>query len=91
MLAGLSTEAAKMIDPNYVVSPTANMFFMMVSTFLITGLGWFITDKIVEPRLSKHSLEKDIKEDNSLKELSKKEIRANKIKEMLKENKLNNR
>ena len=41
----LSTEAAKMIDPNYVVSPTANMFFMMVSTFLITGLGWFITDK----------------------------------------------
>ena len=73
MLAGLSTEAAKMIDPNYVVSPTANMFFMMVSTFLITGLGWFITDKIVEPRLSKHSLEKDIKEDNSLKELSKKD------------------
>lgn len=39
MLAGISTEAAKMIDPNYVVSPTANMFFMMVSTFLITGLG----------------------------------------------------
>ena len=79
MLAGLSTEAAKMIDPNYVVSPTANMFFMMVSTFLITGLGWFITDKIVEPRLSKHSLEKDIKEDNSLKELSKKEQKALKV------------
>lgn len=79
MLAGLSTEAAKMIDPNYVVSPTANMFFMMVSTFLITGLGWFITDKIVEPRLSKHSLEKDIKEDNSLKELSKKEQQALKM------------
>ncbi len=79
MLAGLSTEAAKMIDPNYVVSPTANMFFMMVSTFLITGLGWFITDKIVEPRLSKNSLEKDIKEDNSLKELSKKEQKALKM------------
>ena len=55
------------------------MFFMIVSTFLITGLGWFVTDKIVEPRLSKNSLEKDIKDDNSLGELSDKEKKALKL------------
>lgn len=79
MLAGLSTEAAKMIDPNYVVSPTSNMFFMFVSTFLITALGWFITDKIVEPRLSKGSLETEVANDDSLKNLSDKEKKALKL------------
>lgn len=83
MLAGLSTEAAKMIDPNYVVGPTANMFFMMVSTFLITGLGWFVTDKIVEPRLTKNSLEKDVQNDDSLKNLSNEEKKALKVANMV--------
>ncbi len=50
MLAGISTGAAQMLDPNYTVQAASNMYFMMASTFLITGLGWFITDKIVEPR-----------------------------------------
>ena len=76
MLAGISTEAAKMIDSAYAVAPTANMFFMMVSTFLITGVGWFVTDKIVEPRLSKGSLEKDVLEDESLKNITDEEKKA---------------
>lgn len=79
MLAGISTEAAKMIDPNYVVAPTANMFFMMASTILITALGWFVTDKIVEPRLSKSSLEDEVQSDDSLKTLSEQEKKALKI------------
>ncbi|MGL4730745.1 MAG: AbgT family transporter [Clostridium sp.] len=54
LLAGLSTEAAKMVDPNYVVGPTANYYFMVVSTFLITILGTLITEKIVEPRLGEY-------------------------------------
>lgn len=54
MLAGISTEAAHMVDPSYVVEPTANWFFMMVSTFLIVAIGTFVTDRIVEPRLAAH-------------------------------------
>lgn len=54
MLSGISTEAAKMIDPNYVVEPTANWYFMIVSTFLIVIIGTFVTNKIVEPRLGSH-------------------------------------
>jgi aminobenzoyl-glutamate transport protein len=51
LLAGLSQEAAQIIDPSYVVSPAANYYFMFVSTFLITALGWFVTEKLVAPRL----------------------------------------
>ncbi len=51
LLAGLSTEAAKIIDPGYLVNPACNYFFMAASTFLITGMGTWVTEKIVEPRL----------------------------------------
>lgn len=52
MLAGISTEAAQMAEPGYVVEPTANWYFMIVSTMLIVMIGTFVTDRIVEPRLS---------------------------------------
>jgi len=50
LLAGLSQEAARIIDADYTVSPLANWYFMIVSTPLITGLGWFVTERIVAPR-----------------------------------------
>jgi len=51
LLAGLSQEAARIIDPTYTVSPAANYYFMFVSTFLITALGWWVTEKLVAPRM----------------------------------------
>ena len=51
LLAGLSTEAAQIVDPSYEVNPTANYYFMVVSTFVIAAVGTFVTEKIVAPRL----------------------------------------
>jgi len=51
LLAGLSEEAARIITPGYEVNPSANYYFMFVSTFLIVALGTFVTERIVEPRL----------------------------------------
>ncbi|MEA3477940.1 MAG: AbgT family transporter [Bacteroidota bacterium] len=51
LLAGLSTEAAEIIDPEYIVNPTANYYFMVVSTFFIAFAGTFVSEKIIEPRL----------------------------------------
>ncbi|MCF8261519.1 MAG: AbgT family transporter [Melioribacteraceae bacterium] len=55
LLAGLSQEAARIIDPAYVVNPTANYYFMFISTFLISIAGTWITEKFVEPRLGNYS------------------------------------
>lgn len=55
LLAGLSQEAAQIIDPSYEVNPTANYYFMAVSTFVIAITGTFITEKLVEPRLGKYN------------------------------------
>ncbi len=51
LLAGLSTEAAHIIDPEYNVLPTANYYFMAVSTIVISLAGTWVTTAIIEPRL----------------------------------------
>lgn len=54
LLAGLSEEAAHILDPSYQVNPTANYYFMVCSTFLIAFLGTWVTEKIVQPRFGKY-------------------------------------
>ncbi|WP_163837187.1 AbgT family transporter [Providencia stuartii] len=51
LLSGITQQAAQIIDPTYTVGAEANWYFMFASTFLITILGYFITEKIVEPQL----------------------------------------
>ncbi|MCS4306824.1 aminobenzoyl-glutamate transport protein [Rheinheimera pacifica] len=55
LLAGFTQSAANLIDPTYIVGPEANWYFMFVSTFLVAGLGAFVTEKIVEPKLGKYN------------------------------------
>ena len=72
LLAGLSQEAARILDPAYEVNPTANYYFMVASTFVIAFAGTFVTERVVEPRLGKYTGEYKEKE-NSFDKLSKKE------------------
>ncbi|MCL2559172.1 MAG: AbgT family transporter [Turicibacter sp.] len=62
MMAGLTTEAAQIVDPTYVVGIEANWIFGAVSVFLLTILGTFVTEKIVEPRLGKYEGEVEVDE-----------------------------
>lgn len=55
LLAGLSQEAARIIDPAYIVNAAANYYFMFVSTFFIALAGTWVTEKIVIPRLGTYS------------------------------------
>jgi len=55
LLAGLSTEAAQILDPAYDVNPTANYYFMVASTFVIAFTGTFISERLIEPRLGTYN------------------------------------
>jgi aminobenzoyl-glutamate transport protein len=70
LLAGLSQEAANIMDPAYTVNPTANYYFMVISTFVIALTGTWVTEKIVEPRLGKYEGEET---DEKIERLSKNE------------------
>src|SRR5919109_87266 len=44
LLAGLSQEAARIIEPSYTVNAAANYYFMAISTFVITAAGTAVTE-----------------------------------------------
>ena len=89
LLAGITTEAARLIDPSYApgganeVQATANYLFMFVSTFMVTAIGTLVTTRIVEPKLGAFdpSRAADDLEDpeEGLKTLSKEEKRGLKL------------
>jgi aminobenzoyl-glutamate transport protein len=50
LLAGLTQEAARLVDATANVGPACNYYFMVVSTPLLTLLGWWVTERFVAPR-----------------------------------------
>ena len=55
MLGEFSSAGAQLIDPGYAVAASANWWFMIASTFLLTGVGWAVTAWWVEPRTAARS------------------------------------
>jgi aminobenzoyl-glutamate transport protein len=55
LLSGLTQVAARLSsDPaaaTIVINPLNNYYFTTASTFLVVLVGWFLTDKVIEPRL----------------------------------------
>jgi aminobenzoyl-glutamate transport protein len=77
ILQGFTQSAAQIIDPGVLVNPLCNYYFMAVSSILIIGLGWYLTDFIIEPRLLKHTpVDEKIDDAPEMGELEKKEIKA---------------
>lgn len=76
LLMGFTQSAAQIFDPNIQLNPLNNIFFTGLSSFLIVGVGWYITDKIVEPRLQEIKVDGEEDELPKLETVSPKESRA---------------
>lgn len=74
LLSGITTEIAKSIDSNMIITPLDNWFFMSASTFLLAFLGALVTEKFVEPRLGTYKGEKQSTQ-NELSELENRALR----------------
>jgi aminobenzoyl-glutamate transport protein len=59
LLQGFTQTAAQIIDPARLVNPLCNWYFTGISTFLVMGLGWLVTDRVVEPRLRSLAVDGD--------------------------------
>ena len=51
LLQGFTQQAAQIIDPSVEVNPLANWMFTSLSCILVVAVGWYLTDKVIEPRL----------------------------------------
>ena len=59
LLQGLTQAGAQILDTAVIVNPLNNYFFTTASSVLIVGLGWYITDKVVEPRIKATEIDGD--------------------------------
>lgn len=79
VMQSFTQSAAQIIDPTYMVNVLCNYFYAFGGTFAVIAVCWYITDKIVEPRLMAtlpldEGLEND--PDVQLEEISERETRA---------------
>ncbi len=62
VLLTYTRQATAILDKNYVVSSSGNLFFMIVSTILLAYLGAFITERFTVVKLGKYNFESDEEE-----------------------------
>jgi aminobenzoyl-glutamate transport protein len=76
LLAGFTQSAATIIAPDYQVAVTANWWFMIVSTLVLTLTGWWVTVKWVEPMSGNYAITAITQGDLSTEKLSEPEDKA---------------
>ncbi|MCL2915287.1 AbgT family transporter [Shewanella corallii] len=76
LLQSFTQSAAQIIDPEIAVNPLNNWFFTSASSLFIVLLGWYITDKIIEPRLQNTQVDGDTSSLPSFDEVTAKEKRS---------------
>ena len=73
LLQGLSQAGARILDPAIELNPLNNYFFTTASSLLIIGIGWYITSKIIEPRLKNTEIDGDAEDLPEMHDLEDKE------------------
>ena len=59
LLSGLTQTGVDIVDTARVVNPLCNIYFTAISSVLIIGVGWFLTDYVIEPRLKGTDIDGD--------------------------------
>ena len=76
LLQGFTQQAAQILDPAREVNPLCNWLFTSLSSILIVLAGWYLTDRVVEPRLRGTRVDGDASAGMSLQPLEAREWRG---------------
>ena len=55
LLQGFTQSAARIIDPGINLNPLNNIYFTGLSSMVVIGVAWYLTDRIIEPRLNSNN------------------------------------
>ncbi|AFU99363.1 AbgT family transporter [Simiduia agarivorans] len=76
LLQSFTQSAAQIVDPAIQVNPLNNYFFTSASSVLVILVGWYLNDKIIEPRLAKVKVDGDPEDIPKFADVTAKEKRA---------------
>jgi len=76
MLSGLTQTGVNLVNPAHLVNPLCNWFFTAASCLVIVAVGWYVTDKVIEPRLKNVEIDGDLTDLPKMEALSENERRG---------------
>ena len=79
MLQGISQAGAQILDSEVILNPLNNYYFTTASSVIITGVGWFLTDKVIEPKLANNPVDGDVDDLPTMEPLEANEKKALKL------------
>ncbi|RUO65084.1 p-Aminobenzoyl-glutamate transporter family [Pseudidiomarina planktonica] len=59
LIQGFTQTSAQMLDPNIQLNPLNNFYFTALSSIVVVAIGWYLTDKVIEPRLQGAEIDGD--------------------------------
>ena len=59
LLQGFTQTAAQILDAERLVNPLCNLAFTAASSILVIAVGWYLTDRVIEPRLRATAIDGD--------------------------------
>ncbi|QZN90078.1 AbgT family transporter [Idiomarina abyssalis] len=76
LLQGFTESAAQIIDADMQLNPLNNYYFTAASSVIVVAIGWFLTDKVVEPRLRGAEIDGDADDMPALDDVSPRDRKA---------------
>jgi aminobenzoyl-glutamate transport protein len=76
LLQAFTQNAAQLVEPGRTVNPLCNWYFTSAASVLITLIGWWLTERVVEPRLARVPVDAAEADATSLNELAPAERRG---------------
>lgn len=76
LLQSFTQEAAQLLDPDMQVNPLNNYFFNSASSILVISIAWYLTDKVIEPRLKDVEVDGDPNDIPKFEDLNPVQIKA---------------
>lgn len=76
MLMGFTEAGAQLLDPAVALTPLNNWYFTSASCLVVILVGWYLTDKIIEPRLKNTKVDGDKDEIPTFEEVGPRERKA---------------
>ena len=70
LLQGFTQQAAHILNAERMVNPLSNLGFTALSSLLVIGVGWYLTDRVIEPRLQDTPVDGDPEQMPKMEELT---------------------
>ena len=69
LIQSFTQSAAQIVDPEISLNPLNNIYFTGLSSLVVVSVVWYLTDRVIEPRLNKN-----VKVDDNLEDIPKMDV-----------------